>query len=112
MRDTFPLPVTNLPEADIPLKGVRAYLCQAKNHQIIFMEFAEDTDVPAHSHESQWEIVLEGKVELSIDGAKQTYAKGDRFFIPNGVKHSASVFAGYTAIAFFNQADRYKVKLR
>ena len=110
MADVFPEPITSLPEADIPFNSVRAYLSQAETHQIIFMEFAEDAQVPEHSHESQWEIVLEGRVELSIDGAKRVYSKGDRFFIPEGVRHSARVFAGYAAIAFFNQADRYKVK--
>jgi len=110
MANVFPEPVMSLPEADIPLKGVKAYLSQAETHQIIFMEFAEDTLVPEHSHESQWKIVLEGRVELSMDGAKRIYSKGDRFFIPKGVKHSARVFAGYSAIAFFKQADRYQVK--
>jgi quercetin dioxygenase-like cupin family protein len=110
--EVFPAPVTNLPEADVPLKGVRAFLSQAETHQIIFMEFAEDVQVPEHSHESQWEIVLEGRVELSSDGAKRIYSKGDRFFIPNGVKHSARVYAGYAAFALFDQADRYQVKPR
>jgi quercetin dioxygenase-like cupin family protein len=110
MPDTFPEPITSLTEADIPLRGVRAYLSQADNHQIVFMEFAEDTLVPEHSHGSQWEIVLEGRVELSVDGVKRIYSKGDRFFIPEGVKHSAYVFAGYAAFAFFDQADRYRAK--
>jgi quercetin dioxygenase-like cupin family protein len=110
MPDTFPESITNLPEAEIPLRGVRAYLSQAQNHQIVFMEFAEDTPVPEHSHGSQWEIVLEGRVEVSVDGTKRVYSKGDRFYISKGVKHSAYVFAGYAAFAFFDQVDRYKAK--
>jgi quercetin dioxygenase-like cupin family protein len=110
MPNTFPLPITNLPEADIPLKGVRAYLSQAKSHQIILMEFAEDAEVPEHFHESQWGIVLEGQIELTIDGEKRVYSKGDRYFIPKGITHSAKIFAGYTDITYFNQADRYKAK--
>ncbi len=112
MPDTFPLPVTNLPEADIPIKGLRAYISQADNHQIVFMEFAEEAVVGAHSHESQWGIVLEGQIELTIDGVKRLYSKGDRYFIPKGITHSAKIFAGYTDITFFNQADRYKAKSR
>ena len=110
MQSIFPPPIVDLPEVDIPLKGVRAFLSQARDHQIVFMEFAEDTPVPEHSHESQWEIVLEGRVEFITDEGRRIYAKGDRFYVPNGVKHSAYVFAGYTAIAFFKQADRYKAK--
>ncbi|HOP73973.1 MAG TPA: hypothetical protein PLC07_02830 [Bacillota bacterium] len=69
----FPQPILNLPEADIPLKGVKAFLSQGKNHQIIFMEFSEDVDLPEHSHESQWGIVLEGEIELIIGGVKNRY---------------------------------------
>lgn len=106
----FPDPIKNLPEADIPLKGVKAFLSQSDNHQIIFMEFSEDVDLPEHNHESQWAVVLEGEIELIIDGVKKRYRKGDRYFIPKGVNHSGKIFAGYADISFFNQKDRYGVK--
>lgn len=97
-----------MPEADIPLNGIKAYLSQAEDHQIIFMQFSEDVELPEHSHESQWGIVLEGKIELVIDGVKNVYTKGDRYFIPKGIKHSGKIFAGYADMTFFNQKDRYK----
>jgi quercetin dioxygenase-like cupin family protein len=59
---------------------------------------------------SQVGIVLEGKIDLIIEGIKNTYQKGDRYFIPNGVKHSAKIYPGYADITFFNQKDRYRVK--
>ena len=83
---------------------------QGKNEQIIFMEFEKDIELPEHSHESQWEVVLEGKVDLIVEDNKKTFNKGERFFIPKGAKHSAKIYAGYTSIAFFNQKDRYKIK--
>ena len=110
MSNIFPELIRKLPEADIPLNGLKAYLSQSENHQIIFMEFTEDVELPEHSHESQWGIVLEGKIDLTIGGIKHTFSKGDRYFIPKGTKHSAKVFAGYTDITFFNQPDRYKAK--
>ena len=108
MSSIFPEPILNLPKADIPLEGVKAYLSQGENDQVIFMEFEKDVDLPEHSHESQWEVVIEGKVDLVVEGHKQTFRKGERFFIPKGAKHSAKKYAGYTSIAFFNQRDRYK----
>ena len=108
MSSIFPKPILNLPEADVPLEGVKAYLSQGENDQVIFMEFEKDVDLPEHSHESQWEVVIEGKVDLVVEGHKQTFRKGERFFIPKGAKHSAKIYAGYTSIAFFNQKDRYK----
>jgi quercetin dioxygenase-like cupin family protein len=106
----FPEPILNLPEANIPIKGLKAYLSQAENHQIIFMEFSEDVDLPEHSHEAQWGIVLEGKIEMEIGGVRKTYEKGDRYFIPKNVKHSGKIFAGYTDITYFDQKDRYGIK--
>ena len=79
-------------------------------HQIIFMQFNENIDLPEHSHESQCGIVLEGKIELTIDGKTSTYTKGDRYFIENGVKHSGKIFADYADMTFFNQKDRYNKK--
>jgi len=110
MKTIFPEPILNLPQANIPIKGVNAYLSQSNNHQIIFMEFSEDVDLTEHSHASQVGIVLEGKIDLVIDGVKSTYQKGDRYFIPNGVKHSGKIYAGYADITFFNEKDRYNVK--
>lgn len=110
MMKNFPEPILNLPEANIPIKGVKAYLSQGENHQIIFMQFSEDVDLPEHDHESQWGIVLQGKIELVIDGVKHSYTKGDEYFIPKGVKHSGKIFAGYTDMTYFNQEYRYGIK--
>lgn len=110
MSNIFPEPIMKLSEADIPMKGISAYLSQGNDHQIIFMEFAEDNDLPEHTHAGQWGIVLEGKIELIIDGIFNTYSKGDRYYIAEGVKHSGKIFAGYADMTFFGQKDRYKEK--
>jgi quercetin dioxygenase-like cupin family protein len=110
MSSIFPDAIVNLPEADVPLDGVRAYLSQAEGHQIIFMEFSRNIEVPEHSHESQWAVVLDGSIDITIDGKARTLGKGDQYFIPKGVKHSARVYAGYADVTFFNQADRYRRK--
>lgn len=106
----FPEPIFRLPEADIPLDGIKAYLSQGEDHQIIFMEFEKDVELPEHQHEAQWGIVLEGQIDLTIDGKPGTYTKGDRYFIPAGVPHSGKIYAGYADMTFFNQKDRYSVK--
>jgi quercetin dioxygenase-like cupin family protein len=110
MSEVFPEPIRSLPGADISLKGIRAYLSQAENHQIIFMEFQEDVDLPEHSHAAQVGIVLEGRIDLVIDGEKQTYMKGDRYYIPEGVQHTGKIYSGYADITFFNEPARYSIK--
>ena len=110
MLSHFPKPILELPEADIPFEGATGYLIQGENNQIIFMEFEKDVEIPEHSHESQWEIVVGGKVDYYEGGVKHTYSRGDRFYIAPGTRHSAKVYAGYASVAFFNQKDRYKKK--
>ena len=110
MTEIFPEPIRNLPEADIPLKGVKAYLSQSRDHQIIFMEFGEDVELPEHSHAAQVGIVLEGKIDLVIGGERRTYIKGDRYYIPEGVTHSGKIHAGYADVTFFNEPSRYRTK--
>jgi mannose-6-phosphate isomerase-like protein (cupin superfamily) len=90
MTEIFPESIRNLPEADIPLKGIRAYLSQSENHQIIFMEFGEDVELPEYSHAAQVGIVLEGRIDLVIGGERRTHIKGDRYYIPGGVTHSGN----------------------
>ena len=110
MDSIFPGPIRDLGEADIPFEGAKAYLSQSDGHQVLFMEFDKDIDLPEHSHESQWAVILEGKFELVIDGVMKVYTKGDRYFIPAGVKHSGRIYAGYADITFFNESARYKSK--
>jgi len=106
----FPEPIKNLPKADMPFESYEAYISQGEDYQIIFMQFDKDIDLPEHSHASQWGIVLEGKIELIIDGKKKIYEKGDRYFIEKNVKHFGKIFAGYADITFFNEKDRYHKK--
>jgi quercetin dioxygenase-like cupin family protein len=110
MKEIFPEEVKQLPLADIPIDGLKAWLAQEENNQVLFMEFDEDTEVQPHSHRSQWGVVLEGRMDLVIDGQMKTYQKGDRYYIPEGVEHSAKIYAGYADICFFHQKDRYRSK--
>lgn len=110
MSDIFPEPIINLPEADIPIDGLKAYLSQADTHQIVFMEFHRDVDLPPHSHGSQFGIVLEGRIDLIIGGEAHTFEKGDRYFIPGGTLHSGKIHAGYADMSFFDEPQRYQTK--
>ena len=106
----FPEPIKKLPLADIPLDGCTANLLQGENQQVLFMTFTKDVDLPEHSHEAQWGIVLSGNITMTIDGNTRTYRSGDNYYIPAGVKHSGTIYAGYSDITYFDQKDRYKPK--
>ena len=104
----FPEPILRLPLADIPLPGITAFLSQSVTHQVIFMTFSDDIDLPEHAHEAQWGVVFEGEIDLTIGASTATYRKGDRYFIPRGVLHSGRIHAGFAAMDFFDQPDRYR----
>jgi quercetin dioxygenase-like cupin family protein len=106
----FPEIITKLPEADIPIEELKAFLLQGENQQILFMEFEKETEVPEHSYEAQWGVVLDGTIELTINNQKHLYRKGDTYFIPKGVKHSAKIMKGYKDLTLFDQKDRYSEK--
>ena len=107
MPGNFPFEIEGLPRADVPIPGIRAYLSQADSHQVVFMEFEEDAPLPEHSHESQWAVVVAGRIDLTIDGVAHTFQTGDTYYIPSGAKHSGKIYAGYADVTFFNQKDRY-----
>ena len=106
----FPEMIRNLPQADIPISGLTSHLVQGPKQQVILMAFEEDIEVPEHSHEAQWGVVLDGEMELTIAGTPQTLRRGDSYFIPKDVVHSARIKAGYKDLTLFNQIDRYRAK--
>lgn len=106
-QSIFPEPVTRLPRADIPLAGVSAFLSQGENHQVIFMQFENDVDLPEHTHAAQVGFVLEGRIDLTIGRETRSYGPGDRYCIPAGVTHSGKIHAGYADITFFDEPGRY-----
>jgi quercetin dioxygenase-like cupin family protein len=111
VKRDFPEIITNLPEADIAFDGVRGWLAQGDNHQIIFFEINPSAVVPEHSHNAQWGIVVEGEMELTIDNRTKIYRKGEEYFIPPQTRHSAKFLTKCRIIDFFIDKDRFKPKL-
>ncbi len=111
MNKYFPDIIASHPEADIPVDGVSSRLIQAGQQQFVFMHFDKDVEVPEHSHEAQWGVVLDGVMELTIAGEKINLKKGDTYSIDKNVKHSAIIKKGYADLALFNQTDRYREKV-
>jgi quercetin dioxygenase-like cupin family protein len=102
--------VAKLPQADISFKGVKGWLSQAKDHQLVFMDIAPIGEVAPHSHGAQWGIVVDGEMELTIGGKRHVFRKGDSYFIPKGTVHSARFTTRTFVIDFFADRNRYKPK--
>jgi len=106
-KTRFPELITKLPQADIPLPGVRGWISQAKDHQIVFFDIDPIGEVPPHSHGEQWGTVVEGKMELTIGGDTRVCGPGDEYYIPAGVEHGATFLSHFRAIDVFADPQRY-----
>ncbi len=111
LKNSFPKNITSLPEADIGFKGVKGWIAQGDNHQTVFFKIEQSAEVPEHYHKDQWGIVVEGEMELTIEGKTNIYRKGDEYFIPSQVNHSARFLTECRIIDFFSEKARFKPKL-
>lgn len=104
--------INQLPEVDLPIPStiLRANILPSQHGQMVFFQAISDLELPPHSHGAQWGTVIDGRVEMTIGGVTKSYASGDSYFIPAGVVHSATAFAGAKVIDVFEENDRYRVK--
>jgi len=50
MNEFYPQTITSLPKADIPFDGVKGWLSQGADHQIVFFFFLSIGEVAPHTH--------------------------------------------------------------
>ncbi len=110
INGAFPDFVKSLHKADLPFKGLQGWLLNSERGQLLFLETDVELEVTEHSHGNQWGIVVAGEMELTIGGETRIFGQGDSYFIPAGVLHGAILHAGFRALDFFQDKDRYKVK--
>ncbi len=106
----FPEIFQKLPEADVPIPGVKVRLLRGPSASAIFWQATQDTAVPEHAHGGQWGVVLEGEIRLTFEGKTRVCRRGDEYYVPAGVPHAAALKAGARVIDFFDDPDRYRAK--
>jgi quercetin dioxygenase-like cupin family protein len=110
MVNIFPDLIRSLPEADISFKGFKGWISQAEDHQVVFFEIEPIGKVAEHKHGAQWGVVFEGEMDMTIGGITKTFKKGDSYFIPSGVLHSAVFRTKTYVMDVFADRERYKPK--
>ena len=108
--ENYPDCIQNLPKAKIPFQGVQAYIAQGSQFQVGFFEIEPIGVVPPHSHSAQYGFVIEGELLLTIGDDTKLYKKGDSYYIPEGVVHSAEVKTFCRVIDFFAEPARYETE--
>jgi quercetin dioxygenase-like cupin family protein len=107
----YPKVIMDLPEADVPFKGVKAWIVQTDSRQLVFFEMQPDAVVPEHSHGyPQWGMLIGGGMKLTVDGKTKTIRKGDEYLIPAHAKHRVTFLAKTRVMDLFIEKTRYKPK--
>jgi quercetin dioxygenase-like cupin family protein len=79
-NETKPIPV---------LPGlVRKTLAQCPSMMICEFTFKANVEIPLHAHpHEQVGYLVEGQVEMTIDGKKNILNKGDSYYAPSNIPH-------------------------
>jgi quercetin dioxygenase-like cupin family protein len=106
--DAYPEMIIRLPEADVPVPGIRGWLLQGTDRQVVFFDIEPTAKIPPHSHGEQWGIVVSGEMDLTIGGETRHCRPGASYFIPAGVEHYATFRSRVRAIDVFADRNRYQ----
>jgi len=106
----YPETIRTLPEADIPLEGVKGWLLRGEGRQVVFFEIEPIGAIPEHTHSAQFGVVLDGEMTLTVAGVSRRYRRGDTYFIPAGTPHSAVFHTRFRAIDVFDEPARYRAR--
>jgi quercetin dioxygenase-like cupin family protein len=110
-KSGYPQLITGLPEAKVPFEGAKAWILQSDARQLVFFEFEAGIDLPPHNHSyPQWGIVIDGEMELRVDGKPRICKKGDEYLIPAGAMHAAKFMEKTRVMDFFSEKSRYQPK--
>jgi len=110
MTEHFPEFIRSLPQVDSPLASLRGWMLRTGQGLAMFYEIPDGVEVPEHAHGAQWGVVLQGSVEFTIGGETRTYRRGDAYYVPDAVAHSAVISPGFVGIDVFADADRYRAR--
>lgn len=108
----YPDFMKRFPLLDIPFPAdaVEAHALRSDAGLVVYFDVHKDCTVPPHSHLGQWGMLIDGEIELTVDGVTRTCRKGDTWDIPAGVVHSAVLKAGSKVMDVFEEPDRYKLR--
>jgi mannose-6-phosphate isomerase-like protein (cupin superfamily) len=98
----FPDSIRRLPRTE--LSGIDVYVHDAGSSQVLFMELPSGrtaVEVPTHTHDVEWGVVVEGRIDMVIDGRAEPHPAGSQHLIPARVPHSFRFHPGTSSVHYF-----------
>jgi unsaturated pyranuronate lyase len=75
--------------------GGFAALASGERMMLSFLDMADGTEIPVHSHpHEQAGVMLTGRLRLVIDEEARVLGPGDAYIVPSDVVHSGEVVEG------------------
>lgn len=92
--------------------GITGYYTHGKNMTFGLVEIEAGTVMPLHQHmHEQITYILEGQLDMHIDGAAHTLTAGSYYVIPSNVWHGAHAVTACKLIDVFEPVrEEYKVE--
>lgn len=96
------------PRAETPFDTIDTALFTEGRGTLVFQTFKSVTAIPEHEHDAQWGVVLEGRLDLVIEGTSLSVGPGESYHIAPHRRHSAIAAAGTQLIDIFADAHRFR----
>lgn len=108
----FPAFVHSLPEVDLGHGGLRGWLLRGDHGSVLYWEALTEVTLPEHGHAECWGVVVDGRMELTVDGYTRIQARSDLYRIPAQVRHRVRVFPGFRGVEHVSDPGLFLVRKR
>lgn len=98
----FPESVHRLPRGS--LAGAAVFVHDDGHSQVLFIEVPDsgpEVVVPTHTHDVEWGIVVEGRIDMTFPVRVESHSAGATHWIPANVPHSFRFAPGTSSIHYF-----------
>ncbi len=97
-------------EEMVPFPGFRGRMVHTDRMTLAYWSVTEGSALPQHSHHHEQVVnVLEGTLELVVDGTEHTLEEGDVYVIPPNAEHSATAVTSCRLLDVFSPVrDDYR----
>lgn len=83
-----------------------AYKLKAEGADVLFASYPPDTEIPAHSHDTDNHgVITRGELVLTMDNATTIVGSGEWYHVPANVVHSARFELETDEIEFWFKVD-------